>query len=174
MVLQVASHYSSRPRPSGRDQVEDDPSGAALPVILADWRRTLRMHLNQRKEKLSRTYISALCASVGCAIGDWDVDDDSVDVTLKKRRAGGVIPSPMLDIQLKATARRAVQDGGVTFPLKTKNFRDLRQPSHYPRILVVVTLPSDEPQDWLEQLDETRLSLMACGYWACLTDLALS
>ena len=42
------------------------------------------MHLNLRKEKFSRAYVSALCSAVGWSIGLWDVDEDSVDVTLKK------------------------------------------------------------------------------------------
>jgi hypothetical protein len=129
------------------------------------------MHLNLRKEKFSHAYVSALCSAAGCSIGRWDADEDSVDVTLKKTHATGVIPSPMLDIQLKATARAAASASGVAFPLKTKNFDDLRQPAHYPRILVVVTLPSDEVADWLEQLDESRLSLMSCGYWTQPSDL---
>jgi hypothetical protein len=129
------------------------------------------MHLNLRKEKFSRAYVSALCSAVGCSIGFWDVDEDSVDLTLKKTHAKGLIPSPQLDIQLKATARASVGSDGVAFPLKTKNFNDLRQPAHYPRILVVVTLPGDEVTAWLEQPDESRLSLMSCGYWAQPSDL---
>jgi hypothetical protein len=132
------------------------------------------MHLNLRKEKFSRAYVSALCSAVGCAIGSWDVDEDSVDLTLKKTHASGVIRSPHLDIQLKATARAGVGPSGVAFPLKTKNFNDLRQQAHYPRILVVVTLPSDDVADWLDQPDESRLSLLSCGYWAQPTDLPAS
>jgi hypothetical protein len=131
------------------------------------------MHLNQRKEKLSRAYICALCSSVGCSVAGWDVDDDSVDLTLKKTNASGAIPSPMLDVQLKATARPRITREGVSFPLKTKNFKDLRAPTHYPRILVIVALPDDDPALWLEQVDETRLSLMSCGYWAAIADLDL-
>jgi hypothetical protein len=129
------------------------------------------MQLNARKEKFSHAYVSALCSAVGCAIGSWDADLDSVDLTLKKIHASGLIRSPQLDIQLKATARAAIGESGVTFPLKTKNFNDLRQPAHYPRILVVVTLPSDDVTDWLDQPDESRLSLMSCGYWAQPTSL---
>jgi Domain of unknown function (DUF4365) len=129
------------------------------------------MHLNLRKEKFSHAYVSALCSAAGCSIGLWDVDEDSVDMTIKKIHASGAIPSPQLDIQLKATARAAIGTTGVAFPLKTKNFNDLRQKAHYPRILVVVTLPSDDVADWLEQLDESRLSLMSCGYWAQPSDL---
>jgi Domain of unknown function (DUF4365) len=132
------------------------------------------MHLNLRKEKFSRAYVSALCSAVGCSIGLWDVDEDSVDMTLKKTHASGAIPSPQLDIQLKATAKATVGSSGVAFPLKTKNFNDLRQQAHYPRILVVVTLPDDDVADWLEQPDELRLSLMSCGYWAQPSDLPSS
>src|SRR5262245_59364788 len=108
------------------------------------------MHLNARKEKFSHAYVSALCSAAGCAIATWDADLDSVDLTLKKIHASGLIRSPQLDVQLKATARTTVGASGVTFPLKTKNFSDLRQPAHYPRILVVVTLPSDNVTEWLD------------------------
>jgi hypothetical protein len=124
------------------------------------------MRLNARKEKFSRAYVYALCSAVGCAVASWDADEDSVDLTIKKIAARGRIRSPSLDIQLKATARASIGPAGVSFPLKTKNFDDLRQPHHYPRILLVVALPSDEVLEWLEQVNETRLSLMSCGYWA--------
>jgi hypothetical protein len=123
------------------------------------------VQLNDRKEAFSRAYVSALCSTAGCSIADWSVDDDSVDLTIKKRGASGAIPTPMLDMQLKATARAVVDESGFSFALKKKNYDDLRQQAHYPRILVVVTLPSDDCTEWLEQLDETRLSLMSCGYW---------
>jgi hypothetical protein len=132
------------------------------------------MQVNLRKEKLSRAYVSALCSTTGCAIAEWDVDDDSVDLTLKKRDVSGRIRSPMIDIQLKASARAAIGDDGVSFPLKTKNFEDLRIPAHYPRILVVLALPSDVPSEWLDHTDESRLSLIACGYWASLAHLPVS
>jgi hypothetical protein len=126
------------------------------------------MELNLRKERISTAYVAALCATTGCSIGTWDVDNDSVDLSLKMVGATGVIPSPMLDVQLKATARATVTAEGLRFPLKTKNFEDLRAPSHYPRILVVLALPGDDPRHWLEESDETRLALMSCAYWACL------
>jgi hypothetical protein len=123
------------------------------------------MQLNEKKEAFSRAYVSALCSTVGCSWSLWSVDDDSVDLTLKKTNATGTIPSPQLDVQLKATARGSIGESGVAFPLKTKNFNDLRQRAHYPRILVVVTLPSDDCGEWLDQPNESRLSLMSCGYW---------
>jgi hypothetical protein len=129
------------------------------------------MQLNDRKEAFSLAYVKALCATVGCTVSSWSVDDDSVDLTLKRPGSAGVIPSPMLDIQLKATARPAVGRTGVSFPLKTKNFEDLRQPSHYPRILVVVTLPGDDVRQWVEHVEEERFSLISCAYWACLEHL---
>lgn len=132
----------------------------------SQYRSTSRlMRLNLRKEKLSRAYVSALCSVVGCAVASWDVDEDSVDLTIKKLEATGRYRSPTLDIQLKATARASIGPEGVKFPLKTKNFADLRVPHHYPRILVVVALPSDNVAEWVEQTDETRLSLISCGYW---------
>lgn len=132
------------------------------------------MQLNDRKEAFSRAYVSALCAAVGCSCASWSVDDDSVDVTLKKRVAEAPLPSAMLDVQLKATARATVGDDGVSFPLKTKNVHDLRQKSHYPRILVVVTLPGDDASAWLDQPDESRLSLLSCAYWASVAHLPVS
>jgi Domain of unknown function (DUF4365) len=132
------------------------------------------MDLNQRKEKFSRAYVSALCATVGCSISQWDVDDDSVDLTLKKRGLDGPIRTPHLDIQLKATARAALTEERVPFPLKTKNFDDLRAESHYPRILVLVTLPGDEVLDWLDETDAERLTMVARGYWTSLAEIEAS
>jgi len=79
----------------------------------------------------------------------------------------------MLDVQLKATARAEISSEGMKFPLRTKTFNDLRAPSHYPRILVVVALPGDDPAQWLEESDESQLALLSCAYWACINHLQL-
>ncbi len=52
------------------------------------------MDSNQRKELLSRAYVSAIAAQVGFRSAIPDVDDDSVDLILKGRGFTSGIRNP--------------------------------------------------------------------------------
>ena len=94
-----------------------------------------------------------------------EVADDSVDWTVKARLYGH--PSP--DVQLKATAQDVLEEDGVHFELKLKNYDELRDTNLlYPRLLIVVVLPGDDPAGWIPLQDEERLALSRCGYWLSL------
>ncbi len=70
-------------------------------------------------------------------------------------------------MQLKCTSQEVLRGGEVRFPLKRKNYDDLRAMELLvPRILVVVLVP-EQPADWIGQ-DEARLELRRCGYWSSL------
>ena len=58
----------------------------------------------------------------------------------------------------------------LTFHLPVKNYNDLRAETINPRILIVVSLPSDEV-DWLVQ-NEDQMVLRRCGYWVSLRGCA--
>ncbi|KAB8318317.1 DUF4365 domain-containing protein [Tolypothrix campylonemoides VB511288] len=55
----------------------------------------------------------------------------------------------------------------MRYPLKLKNYNDLRLDDFaIPRILVVVLIP-DNLADWLQQ-SEQELCMRYCGYWVSL------
>lgn len=113
-------------------------------------------------EALSRAYVGAVAARAGYIVGHAEPDRDSVDLFLQ---AGGKM-RPQIGAQLKATT--AVLEGvsNFNFPLKLKNYNDLRVATQSPRILVVLTLPKDD-KEWLEH-DVSRLVLKRCAYWTSL------
>ncbi|MDE0290852.1 MAG: DUF4365 domain-containing protein [bacterium] len=94
-----------------------------------------------RKEALSQVYVKALAACAGYATSVPEPDRDSVDLRIQ---AGGP-RRPALDLQLKATTDIAErQDGLLPFRLSIKNYRDLREETQTPRLLVVLELPTNE------------------------------
>jgi Domain of unknown function (DUF4365) len=122
------------------------------------------MDPNQQKEQFSNAFLHAIAAVSECATSKPSVDDDSVDWTLSKiigRR-------PKLDLQLKCTAALAPSaEAGIPFPLKKKNYDDLRLTDLLcPRILVVVSVP-EIVSDWLT-LNPEQLVLRNCARWLSL------
>ncbi|MEM1394803.1 MAG: DUF4365 domain-containing protein [Cyanobacteria bacterium P01_H01_bin.150] len=68
------------------------------------------------------------------------------------------IRAPRLELQLKSTSRDVLTDKLLRYPIKLKNYDDLRMVDFaIPRILVVVLLP-DNLGDWVRQSEqEVRL-----------------
>lgn len=119
-----------------------------------------------REEAFSRAYVAAVSAGAGYATAEMDYDRDSVDLEI---RAGGSM-RPALDIQLKATINLGEPSKGeYRFPLKRKNYDDLRAQTCIPRILVLLDLPRSQG-DWLSITLE-QLILRRCAYWASLAGL---
>jgi len=120
-----------------------------------------------RMEQFSRAYVQAISSAAGCSSASSSVDDDSVDLTLMRRRIGSTIRSPRLDVQLKATYTDCIDADHISYPLPIKNYDDLRPTNlAVPRILVVVTMNADAGQ-WLLH-SEANLALYKCGYWLSL------
>lgn len=120
-----------------------------------------------RMEQFSRAYVTAVAAAAGCSTSMPDVDDDSVDLTLRKRTVNTPVRSPKLDIQLKATYADCVNDTHLAYPLSIKNYDELRADNYVvPRILVVVHM-KPQIEDWLLH-SEGNLALHRCGYWLSL------
>lgn len=121
----------------------------------------------QQQEQFSLAYVRAVVAAAGFAAYRPEVDDDSVDLVVASRRSGGTFRAPRLEMQLKCTSQDVRRDSEVRFPLKRKNYDDLRSVELLvPRVLVLVLVP-EQPADWLDQ-DEERLLLRRCGYWCSL------
>jgi hypothetical protein len=127
----------------------------------------MSMDPNAQKEQFSCAYVQAVAAVAGYAWSKPSVDDDSIDFTLSSRGGRGTVRSPKLDLQVKCHAQAPPSEPTFSFPLKIKNYDDLRDASvMVPRLLVVVVVPHDLT-DWLSQSD-SELTLRHCGYWISL------
>lgn len=125
------------------------------------------MYATAQKEQFSLAYVHAVASASGFNLGRFEVDDDSVDVVLKARGLVENVRSPHLELQLKCTQNLAEHDEGWTFPLKRKNYEDLRPTDlHVPKLLVVLRVPSN-PSDWITQSTE-EMVLRHCAFWRCL------
>lgn len=125
------------------------------------------MHSTAQKEQFSRAYVAAIAAQAGCNSAKPEVDDDSVDLTLKMKGLTDCRCSRAeIDIQLKCTANGDLSKYTLSYALPLKNYNDLRDDVSTPRLLVVVCVPK-EIEDWTQQ-DEQQLSLRNCGYWLSL------
>lgn len=127
---------------------------------------------NEQKQQLSVAYVHAVAAQAGYACQAKIVDDDSVDVSIHATgyvHDQAVLRSPWLALQLKATSVRKPRGKHLTFPLKLKNYEDLRLRTLVPRILVVLVLPTN-PREWIEMSEECMIS-RRCAYWVSLLGL---
>lgn len=125
------------------------------------------MDFNRQKEEFSNAFIQAVAATAGFGLARPWVDDDSVDWSIAQAGGSGTVRSPRLDLQLKSSSSVQIRDDVIPFPLKIKNYEDLRATNCLvPRILVVVLLPK-EVDDWLELSDE-QLVMRHCAYWMSL------
>ena len=103
-------------------------------------------------------------------IGSWHVDDDSIDLLLGRTGGSGTVHSPRLEVQLKCSSRKLMRKDGVHYPLKLKNYDDLRDPQrHLPAVLVVLLVPASV-DDWVRH-SHAQMALKHCGYWLNLSGL---
>lgn len=127
---------------------------------------------NLRKEDLSLSYLSAVCAYKGIAVELQRHDEDSIDVIIKKtiKRNSGNDFVTLLSVQLKATSQILVEsNGGFSYPLPIKNYNDLRKDSAVPMMLCVLRLPNSEAE-WVAH-SVKELILRNCMYWCDLAKL---
>jgi hypothetical protein len=127
----------------------------------------LVLELNRSKELFSDAYVRAVVSAARMHIEPRTVDVDSVDGYIHYSGWIGQEYSPQIAYQLKCTGVPShLRANHLAFPLKVKNFNDLRVESGVPRILIVVAVP-EQASDWVLQ-DEVRLRVHRCGYWISL------
>ncbi|MBC8076236.1 MAG: DUF4365 domain-containing protein [Chloroflexales bacterium] len=125
------------------------------------------MDLSQRKEQFSIAFVRAIASVAGYAVYKQEVDEDSVDIGIAARGGAGTVRSPRLELQLKCTAQAVWRQNKLLFPLKKKNYDDLRgEDLLVPRILVVLCVPN-QLDDWLTHSSDA-LVLRYCAYWLSL------
>jgi hypothetical protein len=128
------------------------------------------MYKTQKQEQFSIAYIKAIAAPLGFNPGKYEVDDDSVDISFKANYPdSNIIRNPEINIQLKCTAMKFAQDEYLHYPLKIKNYDDLRGTNcANPQYLVVVCIPASE-NEWID-MRESELVLRYTAYWYSLKD----
>lgn len=121
----------------------------------------------QLQAEFSVAYVHAIATAAGFSMQRDTIDEDSIDVTISAKGDVEGRFSPRFGAQLKCTFGHDPSDGVLSYPLKLKNYEDLRRPNvTYPRILIVVHVPEDvlERVAW----SPNALVLRNCGYWKSL------
>jgi hypothetical protein len=124
---------------------------------------------NEQKQQLSVAYVHAVAARAGYTCQVKTVDEESVDVEIGASgylHQQAVLRSPRIEVQLKATSSPQLKTNHLTFRLPSKNYRDLRETTMIPRLLVVLILPK-KPAEWIELSEECMIS-RRCAYWVSL------
>jgi hypothetical protein len=124
---------------------------------------------NEQKQQLSVAYVHAVAARAGYTCQVPNVDDDSVDVQIGAKgylHDQAIVCSPRIEVQLKATSALKLNSEHLTFPLGLKNYRELRETTLIPRLLIVLLLPK-HPAEWMETSEECMIS-RRCAYWVSL------
>lgn len=126
------------------------------------------MHASAQKEQFSLAYVHAVASVAGFNLGQFHIDDDSVDVVLKAPGEIAGIRHLHLSVQLKCTQNLTGNDDHWSFQLKRKNYEDLRRVNvHVPAILVVLHVPV-AITEWLVPGDDD-MTLSRRAYWLSLT-----
>lgn len=127
------------------------------------------MHINKRKEELSKAYLNIICASAGISFESQVHDEDSKDVILKKRLFNPSYYSNIA-VQLKATSQEIVDSMEIIkYDLNKKNYDDLRARGSMKTYLFLLVVP-DVENEWIDQ-DLHRLIIRGCMYYLDLTEL---
>ena len=125
-----------------------------------------------RPEELSISYMNAVCAYKFVSFTARKRDDDGIDALITKQiiNKKGELYRAQIDIQLKSTSKILKErKSTISYPLKKKNYDDLRRQSTVPSILCLLVLPNDEKQ-WLSQTIN-ELIIQKCMYWMKIADL---
>jgi hypothetical protein len=123
--------------------------------------------INQRKEQFNIAYICALAAQAGLNHSTPKIDDDSVDLMIHGKSFQGTYRNPQIHLQLKCTSQNLVANSVIKFPLKRKNYDDLRGSNLIcPRYLAVMIVPT-EVENWVRET-ANGIELQNFCYWVSL------
>lgn len=127
------------------------------------------MDPEKQKEEFQYAYVCALAAHAGLNRGDFRIDDDSIDITFQAKGdfGPGRMRSPMIQVQLKCSSQDLIAGDVIKFPLKIKNYNDLRGDDVVvPRYLAVLLVPDDLSQ-WIASHDDHVVLFKSC-HWLSL------
>jgi hypothetical protein len=118
---------------------------------------------------LFNAYIYAVVSAAGYSFqkSSRPVDVGGIDVSITGTVSNEIFYEPQLDLQVKSTSLDVVTEEYIRYPLKLKNYNELRKERTVaPRALVVVLIPEDL-NEWINQ-SETELCIRRCAYWISL------
>jgi hypothetical protein len=125
------------------------------------------VYITHQMESFNAAYVSSMAAHAGLKTAKTDIDDDSVDLMLVGSGFTGRIRNPQLHLQLKSTTAPNIAGDMLKFPLKIKNYNDLRDSLVLsPQYLVVMVMPSPV-DEWLVHGTDC-MTLHNCCYWLSL------
>ncbi|MBV6627310.1 MAG: DUF4365 domain-containing protein [Rivularia sp. (in: Bacteria)] len=127
------------------------------------------MDINIQKEEFSYAYIYAIVSAAGYSfqIANRPLDIGGIDIIISGEEQEYSLYPPRLEVQVKSTSTAVIDNEFVRYPLKLKNYNELRKSKTLvPKILVIILLP-DNPEEWVNQSEE-ELCLRRCGYWLSL------
>ncbi|MDY6802650.1 MAG: DUF4365 domain-containing protein [Cyanobacteriota bacterium] len=127
------------------------------------------MDSNIQKEEFSYAYIQALASTAGYAFQrtTTPLDNAGIDVTITGIGERATRGFPQLYLQVKSTSLNLLDDRFIKYPLRVKNYEELRKENQYPPLILVVVLMPEYVDDWLEQ-SSAKLCQKSCGYWISL------
>lgn len=127
------------------------------------------MDINIQKEEFSYAYIYAIVSAANYSFqkSTKPADIGGIDLTITGTVSDEMLYEPQLDLQVKSTSLDVVSEELIRYPLKLKNYNELRKERTVaPRILVVVLIPENQ-DEWINQ-SETELCMRRCAYWVSL------
>lgn len=127
------------------------------------------MDPNIQKEEFSYAYIQAVASAAGYAFQrtTTPLDNLGIDVTITGIGERTITGFPQLYLQVKSTSLNLLEERFLKYPLRVKNYEELRQPNQYPPLILVVVLLPENVEEWLEQ-SEAELCQKSSAYWISL------
>lgn len=127
------------------------------------------MDINIQKEEFSYAYIYAVASAAGYSFqkSSRPTDMGGVDISISGTTSNEYLYEPQLDLQVKSTSLDILTEEFIRYPIKLKNYNELRKERTVaPRILVMVLIPGNI-EEWIYQ-SETELCMRRCAYWISL------
>ena len=127
------------------------------------------MDLNTQKEEFNYAYLYAVTSAAGYSFqkSSRPTDVGGIDIIISGIETQYSLYPPRLEIQVKSTSTDVVSEEFVRYPLKLKNYNELRKSKILTLRLLIVVLSPDNLNNWVQQ-SETELCLRHCAYWMSL------
>jgi hypothetical protein len=118
-------------------------------------------------EQVQVAQFLACVAAAGCHAMRPTVDDGADWVVSHRSIHHKIGRTARIDVQLKSTSRLVPPLGAhVPFPVDSRTFEWLTEPSHNPQLLIVCVLPTD-PERWVyADVATNTVQLRHLSYWA--------
>ncbi|MEO0684759.1 MAG: DUF4365 domain-containing protein, partial [Cyanobacteria bacterium J06649_11] len=102
------------------------------------------MDINIQKEEFSYAYIYAIVSAAGYSfqIATRPMDIGGIDIIISGEEKEYSLYPPRLEVQVKSTSTAVIDNEFIRYPLKLKNYNELRKSKTLvPKILVIILLP---------------------------------